>query len=295
MAQPVLRVLDSRRSSLLLAAACLALAAPLASAQTNPAPAPPAIADPAARPLTFDVVSIKQNKSDSGGAGGRSTPDGDTNINSLLAYQLAPAYGVEPEDIYGLPDWAKNNRYDIQTKVAAENIEAYRKLHHADRERMMQAVFEDRLKLKVHLGSKEVPMYQLVIAKGGPKLHEAKPGDTYADGIKAPDGTPIGGTGAFMGRGSYTGQQVTVPDLLNMLKGPTGRPVIDKTGLTGKYDISLHWAPDLGASSRGSAPPDDTLPSIYTALEDHLGLKLEPTKGTIPTLVIDHIEKPSEN
>ena len=99
----------------------------------------------------------------------------------------------------------------------------------------------------------------------------------------------------MMSRGSYTGQQVTVAALLNLLKGASGRPVVDKTGLTGKYDISLHWAPDLGASSPGSAPPDDTLPSIYTALEDHLGLKLEPTKGTIPTLIIDHIEPPTEN
>ena len=285
---------------LALAAVLISFAAPIARAQIapNPAPAPVPAPQPAAsdaKLLTFDVVSIKQNKSDGGGGSGRSTPDGDTNINSLLAYQIAPAYGVEPDDIYGLPDWAMNNRYDIQTKVAAEDIAAYRKLPRADRERMMQAVFEDRLKLKAHLGSKEVPMYQLVIAKGGPKLQEGKPGDTYANGIKLPDGTPIGGAGAFMGRGSYTGQQVTVLDLLNMLKGPTGRPVIDKTGLTGEYDISLHWAPDLGASSPGPAPPDDTLPSIYTALEDQLGLKLEPTKGTIPTIVIDHIEKPSEN
>src|ERR1035441_8312110 len=78
-------------------------------------------------PLTFDVVSIKQNKSVGGGGSGRTTPDGDTIINSLLAYQIGPAYGVDPDNIYGLPDWAKNNRYDIQTKVAAEDIEAYRK------------------------------------------------------------------------------------------------------------------------------------------------------------------------
>jgi uncharacterized protein (TIGR03435 family) len=265
---------------------------PFALAQ-NAAPTAPA-ATPT-KPLAFDVVSIKQNKSDGGGGLGRATPDGDTNINSLLAYQIGPAYGVEPDNIYGLPDWAKNNRYDIQTKVAAEDIEAYRKLNRAEHRRMMQAVFEDRLKLKAHLGSKEVPMYELVIAKGGPKLHEAKPGDTYADGIKAPDGTPIGGAGAFMSRGSYTGQQVTVPVLLNWLKGATGRPVVDKTGLTGKYDIALRWTPDLGPSSPDSAPPEDTGPSIFKALEEQLGLKLEPTKGTIPTLIIDHIEPPTEN
>jgi uncharacterized protein (TIGR03435 family) len=287
-----------RNRPLLLPVAWIALAAPVIFAQATAgpqlAPAPTQTARPA-QPLAFDVVSIKQNKSDGGGGLGRSTPDGDVNINSLLAYQIGPAYGVEPDNIYGLPDWAKNNRYDIQTKVAAEDIEAYRKLHRSEHRRMMQAVFEDRLKLKAHLVSKEVPMYQLVIAKGGPKLHEAKPGDTYADGIKAPDGTPIGAAGARMGRGSYTGQQITVSALLNWLKGATGRPVVDKTGLTGKYDITLRWTPDLGPSTPDSAPPDETLPTIFGALEDQLGLKLEPTKGTIPTLIIDHIEPPTEN
>jgi uncharacterized protein (TIGR03435 family) len=273
---------SSTKPLLLLATACLTAA--LGQTATTPT-----------SPLAYDVVSIKQNKSDTGGGSGHSTPDGEANLNTLLAYQIAPAYGVEPDDIYGLPDWAKTNHYDIQTKVAAEDIAAYRKLHHAERERMMQAVFADRLKLKAHLGSKEVPMYQLVIAKGGPRLHEAKPGDTYANGIKLPDGTPIGGTGAFMGRGSYTGQQVTIGSLLNSIKGATGRPVLDKTGLTGKYDISLHWTPDPGPSSPDSAPPDDAGPTIFGALEDQLGLKLEPTKGTIPTLTIDHIEPPSEN
>jgi uncharacterized protein (TIGR03435 family) len=98
---------------------------------------------------------------------------------------------------------------------------------------MLQAVLEDRLKLKVHLGSKEVPMYNLVIAKDGPKLHAAKPGDTYPDGLKAADGTPIGGSGATMGRGMFVGQQVTVGSLVSSLKGATGRQVIDKTGLPG--------------------------------------------------------------
>jgi uncharacterized protein (TIGR03435 family) len=277
-----------------MAVAASIMLAQAPSAPQSPPPAAPTATTPAP-PLTYDAVSIKQNKTGTGGSSGHSTPDGDTNLNTLLAFQIAPAYGVEPDDIYGLPDWARNNHYDIQTKVAAEDIPAYRKLHHAERERMMQAVFEDRLKLKAHLGSKEVPMYQLVIAKGGPKLHEAKPGDTYADGIKLPDGTPIGGSGAFMGRGSHTGQQVTIGSLLNSIKGAAGRPVLDKTGLTGKYDITLRWAPDPGPSSPDSAPPDDTLPTIFGALEDQLGLKLEPTKGVIPTLIIDHIEPPSDN
>jgi uncharacterized protein (TIGR03435 family) len=273
--------------------ALIFLAAPLAMGQVNATsatPAPQAVDKPA-KPLTFDVVSIKQNKSGDTSGGARSNPDGDIWVNQSLEGIIGPSYGVEPDDVYGLPDWARFNRYDMQFKVAPEDVPAYRKTHGPAEQRMMQAVLEDRLKLKAHLGSKEVPMYQLVIAKGGPKLHEAKPGDTYANGIKAPDGTPIG---MMMGRGMFVGQSVTVSALLNSLKSATGRPVLDKTGLTGKYDISLHWAPDLGASSPDSAPPDDTVPSIFSAVEE-LGLRFEPTKGTIPTLVIDHIEPPSEN
>jgi uncharacterized protein (TIGR03435 family) len=283
-------------SRIILAASWIALAPPLihaqpsASSQASPSPSP---APPA--PLTFDAVSIKQNKSQSMGGSGRSTPDGETLVNQSLVGEISFAYGVASDDVIGLPSWVRDNRYDIQYKVAPEDIPAYHKLHGADRLRMRQAVLEDRLKLKAHLGSKEVPMYQLVIAKGGPKLHEAKPGDTYADGLKLPDGTPMAGSGIMAGRGTLVGQQVPVSALLNSLKGATGRPVLDKTGLTGKYDISLHWSPDLGAASPDSAPADDAGLSIYTALEDQLGLKLEPTKGTVPTLIIDHIEPPTEN
>ena len=266
----------------LLATACLAAA--LAQTATPPAPS-----------IAYDVVSIKQNKSGSMNGGARSNPDGEIWTNQSLEGIIGPAYGVEPSDVYGLPDWVKTNRYDMQFKVAPEDVPAYRKTRGPAARRMMQTVLEDRLKLKAHLSTKEVPMYQLVIAKGGPKLHEAKPGDTYANGIKGPDGAPIAGPGAMMGRGMFTGQHVPVSDLLNSLKGATGRPVLDNTGLTGKYDITLRWAPDLGPTSPDSTPPDDTLPTIFGALEDQLGLKLEPTKGTIPTLIIDHIEPPTEN
>ncbi len=276
-----------------------ALVVPIAHAQSTvmsiPDPAPamqPAASD--TKQITFDVVSIKQNKSDSMGGSARSSPDGVTFVNTTLLFQIAPAYGVEIDEVSGLPDWAKDNHYDIQYKVAAEDIVAYRKLPRAESQRMTQAVLEDRLKLKVHFGTKEVPMYQLVIAKGGPKLHEAKPGDTYANGMKAPDGTPITGSGMRMGRGMLTGQQISVSSILNSLKAATGRDVIDKTGLTGKYDIDLHWTPDSLSASE-TASTDASGPDIFTALQEQLGLKLEPTKGDVKTLIIDHIEPPTPN
>jgi uncharacterized protein (TIGR03435 family) len=287
---------------LFLAAALLPTAAPTAQAQSIETRSPTvldrpsaAAAEDPAKAIAYDVVSIHLNKSDSPGGSARSNPDGDVMVNQSLEGMIGPAYGVEPDQVYGLPAWVKTNRYDMQFKVAAEDIPAYGKLHGRESMRMLQAVLEDRLKLKAHLGSKEVPMYNLVIAKDGPKLHQAKDGDTYADGIKMPDGTPVGSSWATMGRGMFRGQQVTVGSLVNSLKSATGRQVVDKTGLTGKYDISLRWMPDEGPPPMLNGEPDTSLPSIYTVLEDQLGLKLESTKGPIKTLVIDHIELPSEN
>ena len=113
--------------------------------------------------------------------------------------------------------------------------------------------------------------------------------------MKAPDGTPITGSGMRMGRGMLTGQQISVSSILNSLKAATGRDVIDKTGLTGKYDIDLHWTPEPVAASPDSAPLDVAGPTIFTALEEQLGLKLEPTKGDVKTLIIEHIEPPTPN
>jgi uncharacterized protein (TIGR03435 family) len=177
----------------------LPTAAPTAQAQSIETRSPTvldrpsaAAAEDPAKAIAYDVVSIHLNKSDSPGGSARSNPDGDVMVNQSLEGMIGPAYGVEPDQVYGLPAWVKTNRYDMQFKVAAEDIPAYGKLHGRESMRMLQAVLEDRLKLKAHLGSKEVPMYNLVIAKDGPKLHQAKDGDTYADGIKMPDGTPVG-------------------------------------------------------------------------------------------------------
>jgi uncharacterized protein (TIGR03435 family) len=244
--------------------------------------------------LAFQDVSIKQIKPDVLRGYVRSASDGVICVNTSLIYQIGYAYGVEPEEIHGLPDWAKNNRYDISYKVAAQDIETYQ-LHPAEKQLMMQAALEKRLKLDVKFGSKEVPMYQLVIAKGGPKLHVARIGDNYADGMRGPDGTPVTGSGTWYSQGMFTGQRVTISALTGTLKVLTGRDVIDKTGLVADYDISLRWTAEFNPSSPTSASVADAGTSIFNALENQLGLKLEPIVGEIKTLTIKHIEPPSEN
>jgi uncharacterized protein (TIGR03435 family) len=170
---------------------------------------------------------------------------------------------------------------------------------------MLQALLADRFKLSIHRETKELPVYALVAAKNGPKLQEAKADATYPNGIKGPDGVARGGM-MRIGGGEVTGQGLPIANLTRMLSQQLGRTVIDKTGLTGKYDFTLQWTPDEsqgpmfkgadGAPPGGNpAPPESSGPSLFTAIQEQLGLKLESQKGPVEIIVIDHVEKPSQN
>jgi uncharacterized protein (TIGR03435 family) len=158
---------------------------------------------------------------------------------------------------------------------------------------MLQGLLADRFKLKYHQVAKELPVYALVVAKGGIKLQESKEGSCVVPG---PGDAPIEpgqrspnfcGT-YFWRRNQVDGTRITMSQLIVALDGRLDRPLIDKTDLSGVRDVHLTWNPDDG-------PNDDAGPSIYTALQEQLGLRLEATKGAVPVLVIDHIERPSEN
>ncbi len=136
----------------------------------------------------------------------------------------------------------------------------------------------------IHKDSKEAAVYQLVVAKGGPKLQPSKPGDE----------TPAR---AMRSRGQIDLHNATMHMLAAVLTGLTGRQVVDRTGLTGFYEGKLEYAPDGGPQMPGEehSVPDVIRPSAFTALQEQFGLKLEATKGAIETIVIDHAEKPSAN
>ena len=172
---------------------------------------------------------------------------------------------------------------------------------------MLQAMLADRFQLKAHLESKQAPVYELVLAKGGPKIKES---ETSPDAPKDRDGKPF--TGSFMmmrGTGRVAAQAFTMANFANFLSQPPtglGRPVVDKTGLTGKYSFALNWSPEPGLPPAGlpglppppPAPPPPTDgaadPSIFTALQEQLGLRLQPATGTLPIIAVDHIEAPLE-
>ncbi len=288
------------RSTLL--AACLFLAAPLTHADppaTPPAPTTPAVTDPNAPPPAWDVISVRPNKSASGMIRMMSTPDGISQNNIPIKSLIASAYGVKDDLVSGGPGWVDSSPYDIEAKVAGPDVPAYKALSRDQRNLMLQALLTDRFKLAVHPETKEMPIYELVIAKGGPKLTEAKPGSTYPNGIKGPDGVAHGGMMRMDGRGKFTGQALSLSVLVDVLSRQLHRTVVDKTGLTGKYDFTLEYTPEGaqldGPSHDGAPPPDPNGPTVFTALEEQLGLHLNSTKGPIKTIVIDHIAAPTEN
>jgi uncharacterized protein (TIGR03435 family) len=252
----------------------------------------------------FDVVSVKPNKSDSGMVRIMGKPDGYSASNVSLKMLVQNAYGIREDLVSGAPSWADSARFDIDAKVAGSDVDALKKLSPEQRRLILQPLLADRFKLKIHTETKQLPVYELVLAKGGSKLKEAAPGDTYANGIKGPDGVGRGGM-MRVGRGQLTAQAVPTTSLVNMLSQQLHRTVLDKTGLTGKYDLELNWTPDQGSDPMfkgpdGSQPhseaaPDSSGPSIFTALQEQLGLRLQSAKGPVETLVIDHVEMPSEN
>lgn len=276
----------------LLAAACLA-APLLLLAQT-----------PVAKPLAFDAISIKRAQSGTEmGSGGHmmvrvminTPPDGFIGSNVSPRMLISIAYGLKEDQIIG-PDWIGSTNYDVSAKVTSFDPPDSHQLTKDQRNQMLRSLLADRFQLTTHNETKEAPIYQLTLARGGSKLHEATPGDTYPNGPKGPDGVSHPGM-MMMRQDGLTAQAVPVPVLIDMLSRQLHRPIIDKTDLTGKYDIHLQYSQDQIHDDHEAGPGtvESSGPSLFTALEEQLGLKLESTKGPVTTLVIDHIEKPSEN
>lgn len=215
-----------------------------------------------------------------------------------LRILLHQAYGLQDNQIAGGPAWMDSAQFEVDAKIddaTAQAIggmtpQAAGEAH----QHMMQAMLESQFHLTVHREKRDLPLYALVVADGGAKLHEATPGDTYPNGFRGPDGGP--GAGMIrMGVGELTCQAVPVENLTRILTEQIGRHVIDRTGLAGKYDFSLKWLPDVAASNAAGAlpAPEMALPSLQAALQQQLGLKLESATGPVDVLVVDQAEKPA--
>jgi uncharacterized protein (TIGR03435 family) len=270
-----------------IALAAIGTAASLAQAPAVPSQIPQQSAAAASMPdVEFDVVSIKLNRSGDTHMSHAMPANGDglTVTNAPLFVIVLYAYGFNrPSLTFGLPDWTKTTRYDIAAKVTGPNLERYQRLNNTERRKMLQKVLADRFQLKAHWESRPMPVYELVVAKGGIKMKEADPYEIN------PNGQSI----VSSGPNELTARAALVGNLaLALSDSGMDRPVIDGTSLTAKYDFTLHYAPIQDASPEAAETSE---PSIFTAVEDQLGLKLESGRAPVQCLVIDRIENPSEN
>jgi len=311
MNERIARQLDFGRKLLLSAAGLAAVAVPIFFGLVNATPIrAQSQADSAASGAPgFEVASIKAHKSAGTMEMSRLlyTPNGLSATNVTLQTLIRDVYRVQESQISGAPNWLNSEKYDVDARMEKSVADELRKLDPMqslpERQRMLQALLADRFKLTLHRETKQLPIYALAIAENGPKIQEAKPGDTYANGIKGFDGRPGGPGNIRMGRGMLTGQALSMADFVRALSELLGRPVLDKSGLTGKYDLALQWTPGEGElpmlsraegtpSGPNFAPPGS---AIFTAIQDQLGLELESQDSRVETLVIDHVEKPAED
>ena len=236
-----------------------------------------------------------------------------TATNIPLKELIKIAYSVQQFQITGGPTWINSDRWDIEAKGEGgagdlrSMTEEQRTIELDKRRQMIKSLLADRFQLTMHKESKEGAIYALVVAKNGPKIKELPPEEPKKakEGEAPPPGKPDPGHpmrgGMRMGRGELNGEGIKLQFLAEALSNALGRKVVDNTGLKGDYSFQLKWTPDenhdggFKGPGDGPPPPDANGPSIFTAVQEQLGLKLESQKGPLDLFVIDRVEKASDN
>ena len=252
--------------------------------QTSP-PASPKPQAEAGKPA-FEVATIKRNVSLADGGSIGIQPGGRFRaVNADLRFMIATMYRAVPggarlfpSQIVGLPDWASTEKYDITAKVsdlfAGQSArEQFRKMPP-----MVQSLLEDRFKLQLHHETRSLPIYALVVARQGalgPQMRR-----TTIDCLKESDRCDI-----HSAAGHYSAVGLTINNFLIFLSGTVERVVVDRTGLQGSFDVDVDWSSDPGSDK----------PSIFTAVQEQLGLRLDAERGPVDVVVIDHVERPTED
>ena len=233
----------------------------------------------------------------------RPQPGGRLTATASVKLLVQNAYKLQPFQVAGGPAWAESDRFEIDAK--AEGGPTREQLME-----MLRSLLAERFHLQSHTETPELPVYALVVSKGGAQLSVPKDGsctriDPASAPVLPPPGTPPP-CGRIVVRASPAGVQmlggeIPLSEFVRVLSTVMGRSVLDRTGLTATYDISVGFTPDsltagLPPNNVVPATPSDSAPpSIVTALQEQLGLKLEATKGAVEVLVIDHIERPTAN
>lgn len=277
-------------------------------AQTPGAPLPGA---PAAAPARFEAATIKRNTS----AGSMVSVTGNAGqfraTNITINILINQALRLPAPQIIGIPDWAQSERYDVVARMPGGIT-----LGPAVQQELLRGLLEERFKFATRKETRELPIYSLVIARGdgrlGPDLAPSKsdctPGRARAGGPPPAAPTQFGRgarpqCGTMQGPGVLSSGGMTMARLADVLAGNLGRLVIDKTGLTGFYDLDLIYTPDqIPGPPGGILPPgvqmpviDPNGPSLSAAIQEQLGLKLESSRGPVDVVVIDRLERPTED
>lgn len=257
--------------SRLLSAAFLAtLTLPIAAQTSTPA---------------FDVVSIKPNNSGSGHEH-LHTSSADANLkteNTSFKTLLEFAYNIKRMQIVGVPPELESAHFDVEGKADVATNDHAKDMPPKELDALTQAMarkmLEDRFGLVVHRETRELPVYDLVVAKSGSKLKDSDVKGTHVTGR----------------RGSLIATGISTYELAAELAEDVSRVIIDKTGLSGRYELTLRWTPEDGPPPLLNGQPDTSAPSFFTALQEQLGLKLESQKAPVEVLVIDHATLPDAN
>jgi uncharacterized protein (TIGR03435 family) len=275
------------RKTLLVVACLAAFAAPLIVGVVH-------AADPA---LAFEAVSIKPSDPN-GRMFMRDSAGQMSYANVTVKTLILSAYQIRDFQLSGGPAWIASSRYDVTARVPSGShvdfpadpmtaTDHQRETFRQQRQAMVRAMLADRFGLVIHKETRELPVYALTVAKDGPKFRD--------NGGKVSDPDLRPGMVRF-NNGIFIAPQASMGDLVQVLSEMSDRTILDRTGLNGKYDLELKWSPNQGflnPDDTGSALPDG--PSLFTALREQLGLRLDPSKGPVETVVIDRVETPSEN
>ncbi len=208
--------------------------------------------------------------------------------NHALKTLIAAAYNISPKAIAGGPAWIESEHFDILAKAPGEvrpNLD--------EQMAMLRRLLTDRFKLAFHREEKDMSIFTLTVAKNGPKLKESA-----ASADAPPEGAPPLIFVIYPERVHLPARNATMAELASVMqRAALDRPVIDKTGLSGRYDFDLEWTPDDSqfGGSLGKPPASESKPGLFTALQQQLGLRMVATNGPVETIVVDRAERPSDN
>ncbi len=234
---------------------------------------------------SFEVATIKPSKPDTPGKMFRVNGRRFTTLNTTLSDMISFCYGIHPKQLIGAPAWVETDKFDIDAQPDGEGAPSDKQW-----KGMMQKLITERFKFTFHREKRDLSVYVLSVAKTGSKLTRS-------------EGDPNGLPGLFFRQlGDLNVRNANMADFAGLMQNAVlDRPVVDQTGLQGRFDFTLKWTPDdsqfagMGAKIPPSTDSANAPPALYTAIQEQIGLKLDATKAPADVLVVDHLEKPTEN